>query len=215
MTDSHLGWQQLVTDGHVRAARVRRIQPMLIAIAIVLMLVGWFLLGLVEPSKTENNRAHVLVGEVTRQQVKATYAFAGMPPPRVGYSKLATLPHFATLGDTQKRILTELDRADGVPKDMGIKEVTPSAFWRVPWKPGEMVTSGSGDVRVIGALVNSSIVDPDVPDLGRWLGVFRKRNGSWSAISIEAPGFVGIEGTAVVPINAIPVTLAPLLKTKE
>lgn len=211
--EAPLGWEQLVTDGHVRAARVRRIQPFLIAVAIALMLLGWILMGLVEPSKAENDRARMLGEQVQQQQWRAIDAFAGMPPPSIGESKIMALPLASSLADMQTRILTELNRANDVPKDLKLQAVEPSVFWRVPWKPGEAVTSSSGSVRIVGTLVNTGTTE--YGNVARWLGVFRRQNGEWKAVSIAADGFVEIEGTPTTPIEAIPVTLSPLLRTKQ
>jgi hypothetical protein len=207
------GWELLVTDGHVRAARVRRLRPRLIAASAVLLLAGWWLLEVADPPKAENDRASVLTEAVERNRLPATIAFGGLPAPRVGISRLKELPLADTLPAMQGRILTELDRADRVPTDLKIREVDPSVFWRVPWKAGEMVTTGNRGARLVGGLVNAG--NPDFPIAARWLAAFREQDDRWTAVTIQGPDFVEPPGTPAVAIEEIPITLRPLLKTKE
>ncbi len=215
MTDpaTPMGWQQLVTDGHVRAARVRRLQPGLIAAAVLLLLAGWWLLEAADAPKAKNDRAGVLREEVERRQLPALIAFGGLPAPRIGESRLKELPLASSLPEIQRRILTELDRADQVPADLKFKEVEPSAFWRIPWKPSEMVTTGSGRARLVGGLVNSGTAEAPIPE--GWLAAFREKDDKWQGVTILGPGFVQLPQTDAVPIEQIAITLGPLLKTKE
>lgn len=214
-TKSPLGWEQLVTDGHVRAARVRRIQPVLVTLAIALMVVGWTLMGAANrfQSGGSSARQEALSTVVQQRQWRAIDAFAGMPAPRVGKSQIKTLPLAATLTTTQSRIITELNRAGEVPEDLHLREVEPSEFWRVPWKPGELITTHSGSVRIVGGLINRG--SAEYGDVARWLGVFSRQSGEWKGLSIIAPGFFAVEGLPTASIASIPVTLEPILRTKK
>lgn len=208
-----LGWENLVTDGHVRAARIRRAQPYLVTLAVICMLVGWVLLTSVRASKSENNRTEVLGAEVDRQQRKAIDAFAYMPPPRIGQSQLAKLPSAENIPEIQKKVLDELNRVGDVPADLKIETVEPSAFWRVPWKAGQFVSAAGGGVRIVGAVVNTG--SSDYPDPARWMAVFRRASGDWQVATISGPDFISVPETLQVVVGQIPVTLSPILKTKE
>ncbi|HEX6374114.1 MAG TPA: hypothetical protein VFZ91_00170 [Allosphingosinicella sp.] len=208
-----LGWEHLVTPGHVRAARIRRVQPMLIATAIVLMLFGWLLIGIFQPGRVANDRSKILASEVERRQRVALETFSGLAKPRIGMSQVAALPAASSLADRQARILAELNRSDSVPADLGLKDVAPPTFWRVPWKAGELYTTARGNVRLVGGLVNAGSADAPLP--GRWLAAFRDAGDGWQAVTIEGPDFVQLPDTPSVAIETIPVTLDPLLATKD
>lgn len=216
-SEEPLGWQTLVTDGHVRAARIRRVQPWLISAAVISILVGWQLLGSIAPSKAENDRDRVLYAAVESQRRLAQYAFSRMPAPSVGRSRVAASPASSEVATFEAQILESLDRTGELPEQLPngprIRSVESPAFWRTPWSAGELVASSATRVRIVGGIVNSG--SPDFPVAERWLAVFRRGATRWEAVWIAAPGFVGAPETPGVGIRDIPVTLSQLLETEE
>jgi hypothetical protein len=208
-----LAWEELVTQGHVLAARLRRRQPLLIGVAGGMMRAGWLRWGPAKRAETRNDRARVLAAEVQQIQWRAVHAFAGLPPPRIGRSELAALPPASGLGEVQQRLLEGLNADGKVAAELNFRQVEPRDFWRTAWKPGETITASDGSVRIVGRLTNSGT--SDFPRAARWLGVFREQDGEWTSVSVQGTDFVGIPGTPSVAVETIPVTLAPLLQTEE
>lgn len=214
--DSHpspLIWEQLVTEAHVRAARLRRIQPLLVGIAIAMMIIGVFILQRIKPPEVENDRLKTLTTYVERQQWRVLEAFSGLPRPRISPSEVARLIDGPATFTLHQEILTELNRAGDLPANPKLREVEPSAFWRSPWPKDRLVWTGSGDVRVVGGLVNAG--DAEFPAPARVIIVYRRHGDDWTAVTVDAPGFISFVETPPVPIQTLPITLKPVLKLKE
>lgn len=208
-----LGWEHLITDGHVRAARLRRAQPALILTALMLMMLGLFFLWVVKPPTMKNERAGVLDAQVEREQRRVLEVFSGLPAPRIHRSALKDLMLLEPLTAANQQIITELNRTGQAPKAVAIDEVSPSAFWRAPWPQTRIVMTGNGKVKLAGALVNIGTVD--APQPARLLAVYRKKGDDWRMVTVQGPDFITLAPYPSVPIETIPVTVRPLLKTKE
>ena len=216
-SEPRLAWEDLVTEGHVRAARMRRVQPILIAVSVAAMLLGWYLLSGIEPTRVENNRAEILFESVEAQQRRAAYAFGGMPAPRIGRSQVAASPLASDAPTLQRRILDELNLTSELPSDLpnGLRlvAVEPNVFWRRPWRARALIATRSSDVVLAGTIMNSG--SAEFPMAERWIGVFRRRDGQWESVTIGATGFVTSADFPLVGIRDIPLTLSPLLETEE
>lgn len=210
---SPLLWEQLVTEAHVRAARLRRIQPLLVGTAIAMMITGVFILQNIKPPEVENDRLKTLTTYVDRQQWRVLEAFSGLPQPRISPSEVPRLIEGPAMVTLHQEVLTELNRAGDLPANPKLGEVEPSAFWRSPWPKDRFVWTGSGDVRVVGGLFNAG--NAEFPSPMRILFVYRRHGDDWTAVTVAGPDFISLAGTPHVPIQTLPITLKPVLKLKE
>src|SRR5690348_3454575 len=70
-TGRPLIWELLVTDGHVRAARLRRLQPWLIALALILLWVGIMVVHLAPAIQPKTSVAARVQERLTELQARA------------------------------------------------------------------------------------------------------------------------------------------------
>lgn len=208
-----LDWERLVTDGHVRAARIRKAQPWIVALAIILTLIGWGAMSSISGYEGVNDRETTLSGEVEKRRLEAQRAFAGLPPPSVDEQDKTSIMLASELPALQSDILTGLKQDDEIPSNAHVKIVDDEEFWRTPWNPNEVVGATGSSVRIVGAVINSG--DAEFPNIGRWLAVFRKKDGEWDVVTIDYDGFVSVPDTASTQIDKIPVTLSPILDTGD
>jgi hypothetical protein len=207
-----LPWEALVTDGHVRAAQVRWLQPWLIAAAILAILVSFYLAAAVHKSTSESPAPSARVDNSTGD---VSAAVAGLPALQVGEDEGNTLAPFRQIGQiVVPRLLRGLEQNDRLGTD--VIKVTPLSvedFWRQPWPHSKLVGTGTGDVRLVGAVANQGTVEYVSPT--RWMGVFRKRNGHWQFLSAIEAGFSPAAGRPVALLEDIPLTLKPVLPAKD
>lgn len=208
-----LGWEHLVTEGHVRAARLRRVQPVMILAAVILMVLGLALFSIVKPPTLKNQRVNLLNAQIERQQRRTLEVFSGLPAPRIKRSALKDQMSLEALTDANEQILAELNRRGAPPTSLTIDQVSPAVFWRVAWPQRRIVMTGDSKVKLAGALIN--VASPDAPQAGRFLGIYRRTDGVWTMVTVEAPDFYGLAAQPSVRIETVPVTLRPLLKTKD
>lgn len=206
-------WESLVTPGHVNAARLRRLQPWLLAIGLVLILLGQRMLTEVRPEVAVNNREIVLDKEMRKVRRTAEEAFLLIPSPAVRRSQLARLVPADSLAETHKLILQELNRTGELPKRVKYSKVSASEFWRTEWPADRIIIAQNSKLKLVGAIFNAGTAEFPVP--ARWLSVYSRRPGGWENVAIYGGDFVGLQDQPIVNAGDIPVTLKPLLKTRE
>ncbi len=207
-----LAWESLVTDGHVRAARLRWLQPWLYGLGLLALLAGMWMFGQIKPHAAVNNRDDRLYAQVAAAQRKALIAFNGLAQPTIREEDLPKVLTGERIKAGIEAIRVELNRSDALPgKDqLPIQLESPSEFWRKPWPIDRFVATGKGDVKIVGVIGRSD----DSAERGRWMGVYRKRGGTWSLVSVVGEGFENFSDYPAVSITDIPITLKPLLKTR-
>src|SRR5262245_46907197 len=105
-------WERLVTDGHVRAARWRWIQPWLIALGVALILTGAYAQYGIRFPQAANDRRARLAAAVAEIRNPASRILGRMPGiPNVPADKLGSLLPYAQLEQTADAILTSLDQS--------------------------------------------------------------------------------------------------------
>jgi hypothetical protein len=209
-----LSWEALVTDGHVRAERLRRAGPRIIATGVLLLLVGFWLghtgLRLVPAAVLPDARNALLSADMEAVQAPATHAFDNLPLPQVMRKEANSLAPASQLPQVVAATLASLNKTGSLP-DSQIKfsHLTPQAFWTQPWPHTVLAATGADDITLVGAIVNTGTVD--APYIARWLGVFRKVGSTWQYASLTGTGFLIVPGYPSVQAGDIPMTLQAVL----
>ncbi len=210
---SGLPWESLVTDGHVRAARLRAVQPALITLAIFAVLLGFYLALIVREKTAGGYVPAMQAGGDPGAPVRA--AVAGLPPLQVLPAEGRTLAPFKQIGEAViPALLDELNRSGRLgTQAIHVASLSTEDFWRKPWPHDALVSTGEGDVRLVGAVANQG--SAYYVNGTRWLGVFSKRHGEWRFLSAAMPGFSIAAGQPATPLENIPLTLKPVLPAEE
>lgn len=213
-----LAWELLVTDGHVRAARVRWMQPWLVALALIFIFLSIYLALVVHPTAHDSGLSESGgaedAGVRLRDRVAATERL--LPSLGVAQEEGRTLPLLSDVGPhVVTPLLAELNRSGRLGNgDLPVATRSIDDFWRKPWPhDASLVGAGSGDVRLVGAVINRG--NAAFVSGGRWLGIFRKRHGEWQVASAEDAGFLPATGYPATALEAIPLTLRPVLPQVE
>jgi hypothetical protein len=181
-------WEELVTDGHVRAARLRSVEPWLIGLGALLILGGIYMSALILPNPAPDDRGARIAAEVGKVQAGAIAAMNGLPSVPVPSDRLANPVSASQISRVSAAILDDLNGSGDLPTDkLNMNVVDADTFWHHQWFFSSLNVTSSGDTTLVGAIVNEG--SPSSPQLTRWLGVFRRRDGHWEAVSIAAPGF--------------------------
>jgi hypothetical protein len=203
-------WEKLVTDGHVRAARLRWIEPWLIGLGVVFILGGIYMLALIPPRTALYGRDEGLVSGVASVQAGAIAALADLPSVRVPPDQMKNLVPASQISQVVTSIMDGLNATGDLPADkLTMKVVDADTFWRQPWSFSHLNVTLGPNTTLVGAVVNEGTQDS--PQLARWLGVFNRREDGWKAISIVAPGFYVDSTIHSTTIEQIPLTLQSVL----
>lgn len=208
-----LAWERLVTDGHVRAARVRWMQPWLILLAVLAILLGFYMAAATASRRGSAEGAPSSgVVESQRLQRPVASALRHLPKLNVSQNEGNTLPLFSAIAsDVIPPLLTELNSSGRLgAREIPVKVISVEDFWRKDWPHGaNLVGTGTGDVRLVGAVANRYGVQ--YVSGARWLGVFRRKNGKWSVVSATDGDFYAPSGPPSTSLLNIPLTLRPVL----
>jgi hypothetical protein len=148
-----------------------------------------------------------------KQRVDAIFAPAiravsGLPVARLSPDDYKNLePAQEVSGTIIGLILDSLNRTGQLPERLIRIDADPSAFWQRPWPYFHAISTGNGDLRLVGIIVN--LGSTEQPKLQRWLGVFRRNNGRWQYASLAGDTFYSPAPSA--NIRDIALDLAPLL----
>jgi hypothetical protein len=210
-TDEFEAWEYLVTDGHVRAARLRWMQPWLVTIGSGFLVVGFFLAVGVSGPATTINSTNRLGSEVSDAQKPVVEAVNGLPPLKFAEGTTPQLVAAKEIGSALiPLVLGELNKHDRLPSDqVEISTATASGFWRKEWPHDKLIATGNDTVKLVGGVVNAGSEAYVVPR--RWLGIFRKTSGKWQYATAEGSEMIAVENQPHVLPEAIPLTLSPTL----
>ncbi len=213
-------WEQLVTDGHVRAARLRFLAPWVILVGVVSLACGWLVLNGVPQAgqffstaeNTLNQRAYQVRQPVLNTFSRA-YALNASP------SQVSQLVPESELPAVYKAV------SDGVatgsfPAGFAMKQAAGAAeFWSWNWPYDQLIALERGDLRAYGAIVYAKgpAGQPDLARLQgfprpvRWLAIFRKLPDGWDNVAIQGDGFTAPPGEKTVVPGQIPLVLCQLM----
>ena len=227
-------WEQFVTDGHVRAARLRYIAIPLVIIGVILILLARPPAGLLfVTTDYSTDGARLFSGfPINFQDRAAVPVIARLKPPplKLQPDVIKQLAPASELDDVGKMILDSLKANNSpLPKDLPIKDVSAEDFWAFNWSSTDIVHFQKDNFHVFGAMVT-----PPPPKSGyvnmyagvdavRWVAIFRQDAGQWrfATIADENRGassakifFVPPDGNPILA-EQIPATLRHLMGIEE
>jgi hypothetical protein len=191
-------WEMLVTDGHVRAARLRRLQPWLIAIGIVLIWLGYMVVragpdlapGVPAGAKLQERLMHL--------QQHAQSTFQKLPRLDIARDAQNSLPPAREIAELTAAITKSLNDTGDLPEDdLKLVEVDDEeSFWKGEWGIEQLHYWRDGDNVLVAG--NVSVGSPQYPQPARWAGLFHRGEtekgemtwvyGSLAAGNLFAPG---------------------------
>ena len=206
-------WELLVTDGHVRAARLRYLAPLGILGGVLLITMGWLVLIEAPPSQafySSSEYALIQRADQVRQPVLGTFAqVPGL------YVQSTEIPQLVPESELPKIF----DAVNGgvatgsFPPAMSVSQAKSAAeFWSWNWPRDKLISLDRGDLRAFGAIVFPK-AQPGQADLNpvRWLAVYRKFPSGWENVAIKATGFIAPPGEKTAVPADIPISLRKLM----
>lgn len=204
-------WEQLVTQGHVRAARWRKAAPFLFWGAVAAIILG-VLIALSLPDSPRSTRvaeAKSAYADTQRravsQYIQERGARLGQPPQR---AVQAPTPDAAQGAVTAA--LDALGRTGRLPDT--VTRQTPDAFWRGDWQADSVQAVEDGRNILIGYyadFANRSYREP--PQVRRIFGLLRRDDeGAWRHYCLAVQGAQPCGSPSIDP-TAIPATMRGLL----
>jgi hypothetical protein len=214
-------WEQLVTDGHVRAARLRRIGPAFLLVAAILLCLG--VGALLRPPRLEIGlyARNVLNNRVGALRQAVAQRLAQIAPLSLSPEEIKALPPTSALSDVLKRLRDSL-KADPPALSAPFTALPDSAkFWSGEWPRGQIAYLESGDLKAFGAIVvpkpdnTNAYYQPPPTQPVRWLAIFRKTPNGWEDVALQGSGFVVPPGESVAPAQNLLLSLGTLMKLPE
>lgn len=204
-------WEQLVTQGHVRAARWRKAAPFLFWGAVAAIILGVFLARALpdSPPSTRVAEAKSAYADAQRRAVSRYMQVAGQrfsqPPQRAVQT--------STPQEAQAAVTATLDalgRTGRLPET--ITRQSPDAFWRGDWQADSVHAVEDGRNILIGYyadFANRAYRQP--PQVRRIFGLFRRDDeGTWRHYCLAVRGAQPCGSPSIDP-TAIPATMRGLL----
>ena len=205
-----LTWELLVTDGHVRAAQLRRLQPWIIALAIVLLIGGAIVIGLapnIQPATSVASRVQQKLAQL-QQRAEVAFTTLGKVPVRV--EQPDRLPPDREIREVVDAMLASLTASGDLPEgNLTFKQIDEDAFWAGNFGTERVSYLESGDTYLLGAYAHVGPSGSTQPV--RWVGAVKKVDGKWRYASIAWSGLYLPPGLAGVPPQSIAVSLDPFL----
>lgn len=229
-------WEQLVTDGHVRARRLRRLQPWLIALGFVLIWAGVLVIQLGPVPAAEVSAAEIVGQRLAGLRSHAASQVAQLPPLDVDEAEASALLRrdelAAFVGAVQAQLaengrLPEAWRPDP-PAPPATGEATedaevverPGVILREPgrredlfnatWASGEVLFQRNRRTVVLAGLVN--VGSPQSARPMRWMVMYRRIDGEWSHALLQAQNlFASVPEVPAIPLSAVVMPLRPFL----
>ncbi len=202
MTDSSQPqlWESLVTEQHVRAARLRSIQvPIVILGFVLLFLVTQF--GQLAPTDDAPVTSAQRLAQSRVQMASAVgSASQALSVPPMTFEQIQALPEAEELQQVVQVTLNELSVNGRLPDGLKLQELSREDFWRGAWPPATLAYIEGRNSYAIGAHVAvHGQRDRNAGDnaIRQWLGVFRKHDGEWLYADVRTGKPPENEGDAV------------------
>ena len=207
-------WENLVTEGHVRAARLRLAAPYIVTLGVLVAIIGiyGFITSSWQSSYPPIRQTLQLRLNEFRIPIEDNLSALAANHPTFTMEQMKVLPPVSELPKVVETLKSGLNKDGSYPKELAdsITEVDPTDFWQGSWAPGKIVTVNKGDLRAFGAFVTLG-TEYYGASVARWIGIFKRVRDGWSAVSINQPGMVYPQFYPVVTPDQIPRSLKTLM----
>ena len=203
-------WEALVTDGHVRSARLRRLQPWVLTAGLLLIWLGIWIASLAPGVRHDSSVLSILQQRVSKNQMRAEAALTGIPRLTLASKDVEALPPFAEVADVIDASLQLLDKSGALPSEtFNLGEIDRNALWKGEWGTERLQFVKAGDLYLVAANINMGT--PTRAQPARWIGAFKKFGDKWQYSSLAGPGlYVPPQYPTARPGN-IAQSMAPVL----
>jgi len=214
-------WEELVTDGHVNAAKMRAARPFVLAIGLVTFLFGGALFGeygRFDPASISLNKNEQHI-DTRREAIDR--AFTSIKLPKLDDTVKAKFAPAYELSVIAEVIMSALNDASKLPDTLPIVSVSKAEFWQFSGDVGKIQLLDVGKFKLITARVTDEQrqrrYNLRMPaDERLWIGVCRKgKEDKWQAFSlsgrIDGKGLLSVEGTDRLNPASYPVTFEKLI----
>lgn len=207
---SALLWELLVTDGHVRAARLRRIQPWLIAAGLLCIWAGFWVAHLAPTLQPQTSVAMRIQQRLAEIQAREAVAFTTLSRAPVRPDQPERLAPVSQIPQVVQALLSSLNDSGGLPEQaVKLGKLDADAFWTGNWPTEQVSYVKSGRTYLLGAYAHvgpSTSVQPV-----RWLGVLKNIAGKWQYASLGGVGTYLPAGVPSTSPQSISLSLEPFL----
>jgi|GEM_PF-2981077 len=223
-------WEQLITEGHVLAGRLRRTSLSVVLTGLVLLLLGSFGLLYLQTSasRAPSGPSEFLSEKIRDYRQSAIDALQGLGFNRELTEKdrkdIAPVSQLPALIDS---VLQSLNETGALPKNIVVAEISPKVFWNARWGNEHSIDTilsvTRKNVMALGALVN--VGNENNPVVEQWIGIFRKQDdkwwgllnwasdnnkGKWSYANLSAGTLYSVDTKPSVSPQEIPVSIHEL-----
>lgn len=210
VTSKSLLWEQLVSEGHVRAARIRRLQPWIIVLGVLLIGAGIKIARLgpaIRPASTVAGRIEQRLSYI---QSATTGAFTRLTRAPIHPQHPDLLPPITEIPQVVQTLLKSLNDTDGLAFDtVTLKKVRLAAFWSGDWPTEQLDYMKSSGFYLVAAQAHAG--SSNYPQSVRWIGAFKKVGGKWQYATLAWPGLYVPPGYPSVAPQSLPLSLRGLL----
>jgi hypothetical protein len=212
-------WEQLVTEGHVRAAIFRTAVKFVVALAVCLIVVGLIGVRFVPGGQATSQIVHAKQELVTARQraLTAFIADKGVPPVALPADAAKAIQRDQVSGLIEQ-LLDSLGKSNTLPQE--IKSLDPKVFWSGDWTPGAVAAVTGGHSILIGFYVNEAAIRPRVgnapveqptPRIARVFGLFRQSKAICSFYCLAVPRAAPCGRGETINPPSIPATMMGLM----
>lgn len=203
-------WESLVSEGHVRSVRLRRLQPWILGAGLLLIWLGIWVASLAPPVRSDSSVLSILQQRVAKARARAEAALAGVPRPALGPAESASLPPYAELPELIDTTLQSLERSGALPTDtLDFVETERASFWKGQWVVERVHYAKSGDFVLVAGYVNVGTATRPQP--ARWMGAFKKFGDKWQYGSLAGGGLYAPRPYPALRAGDLSLSMAPLL----
>lgn len=203
-------WESLVADGHVRAARIRRLQPWVIVLGLVLIWLGIWIARSGPDVRPQASFAGLLQERAMKLQQHAQRTIDTLPPLNLSPQSAKSLPPQTELEAVADAIRKALTATGDLPTDeIDFKKMKVDEFWRGEWPTQQIAYVEEDDMYLLGA--NVYVGSPSYPQPARWVGLLKKQANGWEIVSVGGSRLVAANRIPGVYASQIPLSLEPFL----
>jgi len=214
-------WEELVTDGHVNAAKMRAARPFILGLGLLIFLLGSALFG--EYGRFDPASISLKSNEqqINTSREAIDRAFTSIKLPKLDDTAKVKLAPAYELSVIAKAILSALNDTGKLPDSLSFTKTSKTEFWQFSSDVGKIQLLDVGKFKLVSARVtdeqNQRRYNLRVPaDERLWIGLFRKSNdGKWQAYSlsgrIDGNSLLSVAGTDRLNPARYPVTFEKLI----